>query len=130
MAEKGRRRGGKEKRRDKSSLDPRYKLSSVSKVPFDLRGVERWGERGEKARISFHIADTPRPAAPGRVGICSARNLHGGHSGFLLCRSKGERKHSFLPEGILVQAQREKEKRGREGNVGAQHHVRAQQRRR
>lgn len=49
----------------------------------------------------------PSPLHRG-VQIYSARNLHGRHSGFLLCRRKGECKHSFPPEGILVLAERGK----------------------
>lgn len=123
MAAKGR-RGKKKKRETNPRWIPDTNLfSSASKLPFDLRGAERFmgtGKRCEVARISFQIADIPGPAAaPGRVQICSARNLHGRHSGFLLCRSKGECKHSFLPEGILVQAERGKREKGKGGQRGS-----------
>lgn len=123
-----------EKNRNKSPLDLRQTSSAVlANCHLTCRELSYSGEQGEKQEGQDKLPNCfyPRtcccPAVPGRVQICSARNLHGRHSGFLLCRSKGECKHSFLPEGILVQAERGKEKRGREGRARAQHRIQAKE---
>lgn len=92
---------------------------------------ERGGMREGREQLPNRCSARPRrcPAVPGRVQICSARNPHGGHSGFLLCSSKGKCKHSFLPEGILVQAESEGKRKG-EGRTAQEPNIASEPRKR